>query len=154
MCPATATVYDDRVIRPLARPLQKGGGLKVLVGSLAPDGCVIKTSAAAKRLHRHVGRAVVFDGMADLKRRIDSPELAVDANSVLVLRGVGAGGGRRGCRSGGSCRFLKELLAAGVRDLLRLSDARMSGTSYGACVLHIAPEAAVGGHFGVGARWG
>ena len=142
--PATATVYDDRVIRPLARPLQKGGGLKVLVGSLAPDGCVIKTSAAAKRLHRHVGRAVVFDGMADLKRRIDSPKLAVDANSVLVLRGVGPVGAP-GMPEWGQLPIPQKLLAAGVRDLLRLSDARMSGTSYGACVLHIAPEAAVGG---------
>ena len=145
---AAPPVYNNRVILPLSRPLQKSGGLKVLRGSLAPDGCVIKTSAASKRLLRHRGRAVVFDGMADLKRRINSPDLAVDENSVLTLKNVGPVGAP-GMPEWGQLPIPQKLLAAGARDMLRLSDARMSGTSYGACVLHIAPEAAVGGPLGL-----
>ncbi|MGU9957482.1 MAG: dihydroxy-acid dehydratase [Arenicellales bacterium WSBS_2016_MAG_OTU3] len=146
--PKAAVVYNDEVIRPLSRPLQKNGGLKVLTGSLAPDGCIIKVSAAAKHLHKHRGRAVVFQNMADLKRRIDSPALDVCADSVLVLKNAGPVGAP-GMPEWGQLPIPKRLLAAGVKDMLRLSDARMSGTSYGACVLHIAPEAAVGGPLGL-----
>ena len=146
--PKTAEVYDERVIRPLSRPLQKNGGLKILHGTLAPDGCIIKTSAAARHLHKHTGKAVVFENMADLKKRIDAPDLAVDAGSVLVLKNAGPIGAP-GMPEWGQLPIPKKLLRQGVRDMLRLSDARMSGTSYGACVLHIAPEAAAGGPLGL-----
>lgn len=142
--PWTARVFDDDVIRPLSDPLLAGGALAVLRGSLAPDGCVIKAAAASPALRRHAGAAVVFDGMADLKARIDDPNLAADANSVLVLRGAGPVGGP-GMPEWGQLPIPKKLLRAGVRDMVRISDARMSGTSYGACVLHVAPEAAAGG---------
>ncbi len=146
--PKTAEVYDSRVIRPLSRPLQKNGGLKVLHGTLAPDGCIIKVSAAARRLHKHTGNAVVFENMADLKKRIDAPDLEVDADSVLVLKNAGPIGAP-GMPEWGQLPIPKKLVKQGVRDMLRLSDARMSGTSYGACVLHIAPEAAAGGPLGL-----
>ena len=145
--PESARVYDDAVIRPLSDPLQAGGALAVLRGSLAPDGCVIKAAAASRALRRHAGAAVVFDGMADLKARIDDPDLAVDADSVLVLRGAGPVGGP-GMPEWGQLPIPKKLLRAGTRDMVRISDARMSGTSYGACVLHVAPESAVGGPLG------
>ena len=146
--PESARVYDDAVIRPLSDPLQAGGALAVLRGSLAPDGCVIKAAAASRALRRHAGAAVVFDGMADLKARIDDPDLAVDADSVLVLRGAGPVGGP-GMPEWGQLPIPKKLLRAGTRDMVRISDARMSGTSYGACVLHVAPESAVGGPLGL-----
>lgn len=142
--PRAAKVYNDEVIRPLARPLQVGGGLSVLHGSLAPDGCIIKTAAASPHLLTHQGPAVVFDSMADLKARIDAPDLPVTENSVLVLRNAGPVGAP-GMPEWGQLPIPKKLLRAGVRDMLRISDARMSGTAYGACVLHVAPEAAVGG---------
>ena len=145
--PESARVYDDAVIRPLSDPLLAGGALAVLRGSLAPDGCVIKAAAASRALRRHAGAAVVFDGMADLKARIDDPDLAVDADSVLVLRGAGPVGGP-GMPEWGQLPIPKKLLRAGTRDMVRISDARMSGTSYGACVLHVAPESAVGGPLG------
>ena len=147
--PESARVYDDAVIRPLSDPLLAGGALAVLRGSLAPDGCVIKAAAASRALRRHAGAAVVFDGMADLKARIDDPDLAVDADSVLVLRGAGPVGGP-GMPEWGQLPIPKKLLRAGTRDMVRISDARMSGTSYGACVLHVAPESAVGGPVGLG----
>lgn len=139
-----ATIHNANVIRPPTRPLQKNGGLKVLRGSLAPDGCIIKTSAAAKHLHKHAGHAVVFENMADLKKRINAPDLQVDADSVLVLKNAGPVGAP-GMPEWGQLPIPQKLLAAGIKDMLRISDARMSGTSYGACVLHVAPEAAVGG---------
>ncbi len=139
-----AKVFNDEVIRHPNNPLQESGSLAVLRGTLAPDGCVIKTAAADKKLWQHKGAAVVFENMADLKARIDSPDLVVNADSVLILKNAGPVGAP-GMPEWGQLPIPKKLLQAGVRDMVRLSDARMSGTSYGACVLHIAPEAAVGG---------
>ncbi|MBA3491330.1 MAG: dihydroxy-acid dehydratase [Rubrobacteraceae bacterium] len=139
-----AGVYDDEVIRPLDDPLQEEGGLAVLRGNLAPDGCVIKHSAADQGLLRHTGPAAVFDGYDDLARRIDDPNLKVNADSVLVLRGAGPVGAP-GMPEWGLLPIPKKLLERGVRDMVRISDARMSGTAYGTCVLHIAPESHVGG---------
>jgi dihydroxy-acid dehydratase len=137
-------VYNDEVIRPLDDPLQEEGGLAVLRGNLAPDGCVIKHSAADQRLLRHTGPAVIFDGYEDLAGRIDDPNLKVDADSVLVLRGAGPIGAP-GMPEWGLLPIPKKLLERGVRDMVRISDARMSGTAYGTCVLHVAPESHVGG---------
>jgi dihydroxy-acid dehydratase len=137
-------VYDDEVIRPLDDPLQEEGGLAVLRGNLAPDGCVIKHSAADPGLLRHTGPAVVFEGYDDLARRIDDPSLEVDAGSVLVLRGAGPIGAP-GMPEWGLLPIPRKLLERGVRDMVRVSDARMSGTAYGTCVLHVAPESHVGG---------
>jgi dihydroxy-acid dehydratase len=137
-------VYDDEVIRALDDPLQEEGGLAVLRGNLAPDGCVIKHSAADPGLLRHKGPAVVFEGYDDLARRIDDPSLIVDAGSVLVLRGAGPIGAP-GMPEWGLLPIPRKLLERGVRDMVRISDARMSGTAYGTCVLHVAPESHVGG---------
>lgn len=141
---ATAAVYDDSVIRPRTDPVVDEGGLAVLRGSLAPDGCVIKHSVAEPTLTQHTGPAVVFDGPADLAARIDSPELNVTRDSVLILRGVGPRGGP-GMPEWGMLPLPRSLLERGVRDMVRISDARMSGTAYGTCVLHVAPESALGG---------
>jgi len=137
-------VYDDEIIRPLDDPLREEGGLAVLRGNLAPDGCVIKHSAADPGLLRHTGRAVVFDGYDDLASRIDDPNLKVDAASILVLRGTGPIGAP-GMPEWGLLPIPRKLLEKGVRDMVRISDARMSGTAYGTCVLHVAPESHVGG---------
>jgi dihydroxy-acid dehydratase len=141
---ALTGVYKDKVIRPLDDPLQEEGGLAVLRGNLAPDGCVIKHSAADPGLRRHTGPAVVFESYDDLDRRIDDPSLKVDAGSVLVLRGAGPIGAP-GMPEWGLLPIPKKLLERGVRDMVRISDARMSGTAYGTCVLHVAPESHVGG---------
>ena len=145
---AGAECFNDEVIRPLESPLESSGGLAVLRGTLAPDGCVIKASAASPGLRRHRGPAVVFENMADLKARIDSPDLRATAESVLVLQNAGPVGGP-GMPEWGQLPIPKKLLEAGVRDMLRVSDARMSGTSYGACVLHVSPESAAGGPLGL-----
>lgn len=137
---APADVYDEDVIRPLSNPVSETG-LAVLRGSLAPDGCVIKPSAASPSLLTHTGRAVVFDGYDDLAARIDEVD---DPSAVLVLRGAGPLGGP-GMPEWGMLPLPRGLLRAGVRDMVRISDARMSGTAYGTCVLHVAPEAFVGG---------
>lgn len=139
-----ARVHNDEVIRPLSEPLVASDSLAVLRGNLAPDGAVIKPPAAEERLHRHAGAAVVFEDYNDMAARIDDPDLAVDENSVLVLKNAGPLGAP-GMPEWGQLPIPKKLLAKGVRDMVRISDARMSGTSYGACVLHVAPEAAVGG---------
>ena len=139
-----AEVYDDRVIRPAGDPLQPEAGLAVLRGNLAPDGCVIKHSAAEPRLLSHTGPAVVFDGYDDLERRINDPALEVEEDSVLVLRGAGPLGAP-GMPEWGMLPIPEKLLKRGVRDMVRISDARMSGTAYGTCILHVAPEAHVGG---------
>ena len=141
---AGATVFDDDVILPLDRPLVASDSLAVLRGNLAPDGAVIKPPAAEARLHRHAGKAVVFADYNDLAKRIDDPDLDVDENSVLVLQNAGPQGAP-GMPEWGQLPIPKKLLQKGVRDMLRISDARMSGTSYGACVLHVAPESFVGG---------
>jgi dihydroxyacid dehydratase/phosphogluconate dehydratase len=132
------------VIRPRSRPLKSSGGLVVLHGSLAPRGAVIKAAAATPRLLRHTGRAVVFDDYNDMAARIDRDDLEVDADSVLVLRNAGPLGGP-GMPEWGMLPLPKKLLKQGVRDMVRISDARMSGTSYGTCVLHVAPESYLGG---------
>jgi dihydroxy-acid dehydratase len=141
---ASAEVFDEDVIRPLSEPVSASGGLAVLRGSLAPDGCVIKHSAASPELLRHRGPAVVFEDYADLKARVDDPALEVTRDSVLVLRNAGPLGGP-GMPEWGMLPIPKKLLAEGVRDMVRISDARMSGTAYGTCVLHVAPESFVGG---------
>jgi dihydroxy-acid dehydratase len=141
---AGAEVIDDRVILPIDRPLSQAGGTFVLRGNLAPNGCVIKPTAAEPRLLKHTGRAIVFDSYADLKARIDDPSLGCTADDVLVLRNAGPLGAP-GMPEWGMLPIPKPLLEQGVRDMVRISDARMSGTSYGTCVLHVAPEAAVGG---------
>ena len=141
---AGAAVTNDDVIRPLSDPCKPEGGVAVLRGNLCPDGAVIKHSAADPRLLRHTGPAMVFDDYNDMARRIDDPDLDVTADTVLVLRNAGPIGGP-GMPEWGMLPIPKKLLQQGVRDMLRLSDARMSGTSYGTCVLHIAPESAVGG---------
>jgi dihydroxy-acid dehydratase len=145
---AGAEAYDRDVIRTLDNPTAPSGGLAILSGNLAPDGAVMKPIAAEPRLLRHSGRAIVFDDYAHMSARIDDPALPVDANSVLVLRNAGPRGGP-GMPEWGQLPIPKKLLAEGVRDMLRISDARMSGTSYGACVLHVAPEAYVGGPLGL-----
>jgi dihydroxy-acid dehydratase len=139
-----AEIYQDDVIRRRDNPLAAEAGLAVLRGNLAPDGAVIKHIAADPRLLQHTGPAVVFDGYSDLLDRIDDPELPVDENSVLVLREAGPQGGP-GMPEHGMLPIPSKLLRRGVRDMVRVSDARMSGTSYGACVLHVAPESHVGG---------
>ena len=139
-----AQVYNDDVIRPRSRPLKSSGGLVILHGSLAPQGAVIKAAAATPRLLRHSGQAVVFDDYNDMAARIDRDDLNVDADSVLVLRNAGPLGGP-GMPEWGMLPVPKKLLKQGVRDMVRISDARMSGTSYGTCVLHVAPESYVGG---------
>jgi dihydroxy-acid dehydratase len=139
-----ATIYNEDVIRPLNNPLVSSDSLAVLRGNLAPDGAIIKPPAAESRLHKHAGKAVVFEDYNDMAARIDDPDLDVDENSVLVLKNAGPIGAP-GMPEWGQLPIPKKVLAKGVRDMVRVSDARMSGTSYGACVLHVAPESFVGG---------
>jgi dihydroxy-acid dehydratase len=139
-----ARIYNDDVIRKRANPLKESGGLVVLRGNLAPNGAVIKAAAASPKLLKHVGPAVVFEDYNDMAARIDRDELDVDADSVLILRNAGPRGGP-GMPEWGMLPVPKKLLKKGVRDMVRISDARMSGTSYGTCVLHVAPESYVGG---------
>jgi dihydroxy-acid dehydratase len=141
---AGAQVLNDDVIRPAGRPLSQEGGLAILRGNLAPGGAVIKHLAADPALLRHTGPAVVFDDYRQMQARINDPSLAITQESVLVLRGSGPKGGP-GMPEYGMLPIPDYLLAQGVRDMVRISDARMSGTSYGACVLHVAPESHVGG---------
>ncbi len=139
-----AKVYDDDVIRPLDNAIYNEGALAVLRGNLAPDGCVVKPSAAKAKFLKHSGKAVVFDDYPDLKARIDQDDLDVTEDSVLVLRNAGPLGGP-GMPEWGMLPIPKKLVKAGVRDMVRISDARMSGTSYGACILHVSPESYLGG---------
>jgi dihydroxy-acid dehydratase len=141
-------VYNDDVIRPLNNPIYAEGALAVLRGNLAPNGCVMKPSAAAPHLLRHSGPALVFDSYPDLKANIDRNDLDVTSEHVLVLRNAGPLGGP-GMPEWGMLPIPKKLLKQGVRDMVRISDARMSGTSYGACILHVAPESYVGGPLGL-----
>ncbi len=140
---AGAEVYDDDVIRRLDRPIYAEGALAVLRGNLAPGGVVIKPSACAPHLLQHTGRALVFDDYPALKKAVDDPDLDVSADDILVLRNAGPQGA--GMPEWGMLPIPTKLLKQGVKDMLRLSDARMSGTSYGGCLLHCAPEAFVGG---------
>jgi dihydroxy-acid dehydratase len=141
---AGAQVYEEDVILPRERPMSPEGGVAVLRGNLAPSGAVIKHTACEPRLLKHTGPAVVFKSYDDLAARIDDPSLPVTADSVLVLQKAGPLGAP-GMPEWGMLPIPKKLLEQGVRDMLRISDARMSGTSYGACVLHVAPESFVGG---------
>ncbi|WP_238392419.1 IlvD/Edd family dehydratase [Paenibacillus antri] len=141
---ASARTLNRDVIRSLEAPLDPQGGIAVLQGNLAPDGALIKQSAVSPGLKRHRGRAVVFDSPADLAARIDDPALDVDENSVLVLKNAGPKGAPA-MPEIGQIPIPSKLLKRGVRDMVRLSDARISGTSYGALVVHVAPEAAIGG---------
>ena len=143
-----AQVWDREVIRTREDPLLPDAGIAVLTGNLAPDGAVIKPAAASPHLLQHRGRAVVFDSIEDLHARLDDPDLDVDATSVLVLRGCGPKG-YPGMPEVGNMPLPSKLLAEGVRDMVRISDARMSGTAYGTVVLHVAPEAAAGGPLGL-----
>ena len=140
---AGSEVYQDDVIRPLDNPIYAEGALAVLRGNLAPDGVVIKPSAVAPHLLRHTGRALVFDDYPSLKKAVDDPDLDVTGDDILVLRNAGPLGA--GMPEWGMLPIPTKLLKQGVKDMLRLSDARMSGTSYGGCLLHCSPEAAIGG---------
>src|SRR5262249_3888884 len=137
-------VTNAEVIRTLDNPVSAKGGTAILFGNLAPNGAVIKPTAAEPRLLRHKGPAVVFKNYTDMMTRVDRDELVVDEHSVLVLQNAGPLGGP-GMPEWGMLPIPKKLLAKGVRDMVRISDARMSGTSYGACVLHVSPESYVGG---------
>lgn len=139
-----ALVWNEDVIRPFDRPLVEQGGIAILHGNLAPDGAVIKVSAASPELLQHRGRAVVFHDIEDYKKRINSPDLDVDEESILVLQNCGPKG-YPGMPEVGNMGLPAKLLERGVRDMVRISDARMSGTAYGAVVLHVCPEAAAGG---------
>jgi dihydroxy-acid dehydratase len=141
---AGAEVFNDDVIRGRDQPLVERDGLAVLRGNLAPDGAVIKPPAAEARLHRHTGRAVVFKSYNEMAKRIDDPALDIDESCVIVLQNAGPHGAP-GMPEWGQLPIPKKLLEKGVRDMVRISDARMSGTSYGACVLHVTPEASIGG---------
>jgi dihydroxy-acid dehydratase len=143
-----AACFNREVIRPLAEPLAKEGGVVVLHGNLAPLGAVIKQSAVSPQLARHRGRAVVFENNRDLLERLDDPALPVDENAVMVLKNAGPKGAP-GMPEWGHLPIPAKLLKAGVKDIVRLSDARISGTSFGTIVVHVAPEAAVGGPLAV-----
>ena len=141
-----ARIYNEDVIRKRNNPLKESGGLVVVRGNLAPNGAVIKASAT--RIQKHTGKAVVFDDYNDMAARIDRADLDCDKDSVLVLRNAGPLGGP-GMPEWGMLPVPQKLLKQGVRDMVRISDARMSGTSYGCCVLHVAPESFVGGPLGL-----
>ncbi|MGP1615217.1 MAG: L-arabinonate dehydratase, partial [Pollutimonas bauzanensis] len=142
---AGAEVYNDDVIRPLDNPLYPEGALAVLRGNLAPSGCVIKPSACAPQFLQHTGPALVFDDYPSMKAAVEDENLDVTPEHILVLRNAGPQGGP-GMPEWGMLPIPAKLIKQGVRDMLRLSDARMSGTSYGACILHVAPEAYIGGN--------
>jgi dihydroxy-acid dehydratase len=141
---AGAEVYNDDVIRPLDNPLYAEGALAVLRGNIAPGGAVIKPSACAPQFLKHTGPALVFDSYPEMKKAVEDENLDVTAGHILVLRNAGPKGGP-GMPEWGMLPIPLKLVKQGVRDMLRLSDARMSGTSYGACILHAAPEAYIGG---------
>ncbi len=143
-----AEIWDREVIRPRAEPFQPHAGIAVLRGNLAPTGAVIKPAAATPSLLQHRGPAVVFDSIEDLHARVDDPDLDVHADSVLVLRGCGPRG-YPGMPEVANLPLPKKLLEAGVRDMVRICDGRMSGTAYGTVVLHVSPEAAAGGPLGL-----
>ena len=143
-CLEDATIYNEDVIRTLDNAIYQEGALAVLRGNLAPDGCVMKPSAAAPNLLKHTGPALVFDDYPSLKANIDRDDLDVTPDHVLVLRNAGPLGGP-GMPEWGMLPIPKKLVKQGVRDMVRISDARMSGTSYGACILHVSPESFVGG---------
>jgi dihydroxy-acid dehydratase len=138
-----AMVHNDDVIRPLSNPIYAEGALAVLRGNIAPGGCVIKPSACAPKFFKHTGRALVYDSYEALKKDTDNLELDVTEDDILILRNYGPQGA--GMPESGMLPIPTKLVKQGVRDMIRISDARMSGTSYGACILHVSPEAAIGG---------
>src|SRR5699024_8375426 len=137
-------VFNDDVIRTLENPIYKEGSLAILKGNLAPDGAVIKVSASSSKFFKHSGPAVVFDDYNSLERFVVNEEADITDNHIIVLRNAGPKGGP-GMPEWGMLPVTKRLLKKGVKDILRISDARMSGTSYGTCILHVAPESYVGG---------
>ena len=139
-----AKVFNDDVIRSLDNPIYAEGALALLKGNLAPDGCVIKPSACEPRLLKHTGPAIVFDDYPSMKKAVDRADLDVTPDHVMVLRNAGPHGGP-GMPEWGMLPIPRKLVKQGVRDMIRISDARMSGTSYGACVLHVSPESFIGG---------
>ena len=139
-----AQCYNREVIAAIDKPLKEEAGIAVLRGNLCPDGAIIKPSAASPELMQHCGRAVVFESIEDYRARIDDPNLDVDKDCVLVLKGIGPKG-FPGMPEAGKFGLPKKLLQQGVRDMVCISDGRMSGTAYGTVILHVAPEAAVGG---------
>lgn len=139
-----APAWNNEVIRPFDRPLTSHGGIAVLRGNLAPDGAVLKPSAASPHLMRHRGRAVVFDNIEHYKARVGDPSLPVEPGLVLVLKNSGPVG-YPGMAEVGNMGLPPAILKQGITDMVRISDARMSGTAYGTVVLHVCPEAAVGG---------
>jgi dihydroxy-acid dehydratase/L-arabonate dehydrase len=143
-----APIYNDEVVRPLAKPLIEDGGICILRGNLAPRGAVLKPSAATPELMKHRGRAVVFEDFNHYKERINDPDLDVDASCVLVMKNVGPKG-YPGMAEVGNMGLPPKVLATAVKDMVRISDARMSGTAYGTVILHVAPEAAAGGPLGI-----
>jgi dihydroxy-acid dehydratase len=145
---AGAAIWNDEVIRPLERPLYPEGGTAILRGNLAPDGAVMKASAAEPRLLRHRGPALAFESYDEMADAVEREDLDVTPDHVLVLKNAGPQGGP-GMPEWGMLPIPLKLVRAGVRDMIRISDARMSGTSYGACILHVAPEAYVGGPLAV-----
>lgn len=145
---ASGAGFNDDVIRPLANPVKSSSGLWVLFGNLCPDGAIVKPSAASERLLNHTGRAIVFESIEDLREKIDDPTLEIDGNSILLLKGCGPKG-YPGMPEVGNMPLPRKLLASGIDDILRISDARMSGTAYGTVILHVAPEAAAGGILGL-----
>jgi dihydroxy-acid dehydratase len=141
---AGAEVHNRDVIHPLADPVSRDGATAVLTGNLAPRGCVMKPSAAEKRLHKHRGKVIAFENYDEMAREVERDDLDVTADHILVLKNGGPKGGP-GMPEWGMLPIPKKLVKQGVRDMVRISDARMSGTSYGACILHVAPESFVGG---------
>jgi dihydroxy-acid dehydratase len=139
-----AEVYKREVIQTLADPVSRDGATAVLKGNLAPCGCVMKPWAAERRLHKHRGKVIAFEDYNHMAREVERDDLDVTADHILVLKNSGPKGGP-GMPEWGMLPIPKKLVKAGVRDMLRISDARMSGTSYGACILHVAPESFVGG---------
>ena len=141
---ANASNWNEEVIRPMSNPLVEHGGIAVLKGNLAPDGAVLKPSAASPHLMRHRGRAVVFETIERYKERIDDPDLDIDESCIMVLQNCGPKG-YPGMAEVGNMGLPAKLLVRGIKDMVRISDARMSGTAYGTVVLHVCPEAAAGG---------
>ncbi|MFA6266658.1 MAG: dihydroxy-acid dehydratase, partial [Pseudolabrys sp.] len=139
-----AEVYKPDVIKSLNDPVSRDGATAVLTGNLAPRGCVMKPSAAEKRLHKHRGKVIAFEDYNHMAREVERDDLDVTADHILVLKNSGPQGGP-GMPEWGMLPIPKKLVKQGVRDMVRISDARMSGTSYGACILHVAPESFVGG---------
>ena len=141
---SNAKIYNDEVIKTKLKPINETGSIAILKGSLAPNGAVIKVAAASKKFYEHTGKALVYDSAQDLSDNIDNPDLDVDENTVLILRNNGPVGGQ-GMPESGFLPIPKKLLDKGIRDIVRVSDARMSGTAFGTIILHVSPESYIGG---------